>query len=46
MLLLFQTIGEEKEKLMLEHTFVRPGVIARLRQSPFLYRTLLQRFLK
>jgi len=34
MLLLFQTICEEKEKLMLEHTFVRPGVIARLRQSP------------
>src|SRR6266581_3902061 len=34
MLLLFQTICEAKEKLMLEHTFVRPGVIARLRQSP------------
>jgi site-specific recombinase XerD len=34
MLLLFQTICEEKEKLMLEHTFVRPGVIARLRQGP------------
>src|SRR6266705_3291495 len=34
MLLLFQTTREEKEKLMLEHTFVRPGVIARLRQSP------------
>jgi integrase/recombinase XerD len=33
MLLLFQTTCEEKEKLMLEHTFVRPGVIARLRQS-------------
>jgi site-specific recombinase XerD len=34
MLLLFQTTLEEKEKRMLEHTFVRPGVIARLRQSP------------
>jgi hypothetical protein len=34
MLLLFQTTREEKEKLMLEHTFVQPSVIARLRQSP------------
>jgi site-specific recombinase XerD len=34
MLLLFQTTSEEQEKLMLEQTFVRPGVIARLRQSP------------
>jgi site-specific recombinase XerD len=34
MLLLFQTTCEEKEQHMLEHTFVRPGVIARLRQSP------------
>jgi site-specific recombinase XerD len=34
MLLLFQTTREEKEQRMLEHTFVRPGVIARLRQSP------------
>jgi site-specific recombinase XerD len=33
MLLLFQTTYAEKEKRMLEHTFVRPGVIARLRQS-------------
>src|SRR5262245_20332498 len=35
MLLLFQTTREEKEQHMLEHTFVRPGVIARLRRSPF-----------
>jgi site-specific recombinase XerD len=34
MLLLFQTTYAEKEKRMLTHTFVRPGVIARLRQSP------------
>src|SRR5215475_11205140 len=34
MLLLFQTTREEKEQRMLEHTFVRPSVIARLRQSP------------
>jgi site-specific recombinase XerD len=34
MLLLFQTTHEEKEQRMLEHTFVRPGVITRLRQSP------------
>jgi site-specific recombinase XerD len=34
MLLLFPTPREEKEQRMLEHTFVRPSVIARLRQSP------------
>jgi hypothetical protein len=34
MLLLFQTTREKQEQRMLEHTFVRPGVIARLRQRP------------
>jgi hypothetical protein len=34
MLLLFQAAYAEKEKLMLAHTFVRPGVIAGLQQSP------------
>ena len=31
---LFHTPSEEKDNPMLEHTFVRTGVIARLRQSP------------
>jgi len=34
MLFLFQTTIAEKEKPMLEHLFVRPSVIARLRRGP------------
>jgi hypothetical protein len=31
---LFHTTSQEKDKPMLEHTFVRKSVIARLRRSP------------